>query len=489
MGKSIIESLEEFKQYVGSFDESIHEIHGLDISLPYQSYPNETKKLLEELCIKISLNNSQTKNQNEKILKDDSLDVFFTYRFLDPFVGALAIYSQNGKFFISACHRGAFDGDNHAEFTLIERTCRDIRFSEGDILYTTLEPCTKESRNKWNRSCSEVIVGHKISKVVVGILDPNPLIAGDGVDYLLKNGVDVSFFSFQNQEEIRKNNNAFLKQFEVGNPKVYRDIFDVFHKYIDSDAMNKYIKKCSQDKKPSNIDKDLGNEFSCIFDFYKKMTLNRSILAATKEIDKYTCTDDFALFFFKEPKNIVDGATLRLIESKGETKPSLKDESLYSLIAFLENKLVDFYGSKLKNTQATASDSNLKKLELGLFKNVREKNSLFREVIVNALVHRDYKSPIFTEITLGDSFFSIKNPVSEKLTLEDVDTMNKHNYGSHPTNSRLMRYFMDIGYCERNANGMEIIAKYSKYVGYSLNGNILETKLSWDETGSNYGNK
>ena len=62
-------------------------------------------------------------------------------------------------------------------------TCRED--PAGAVLYVTLEPCCHTGRQP---PCTEAILAAGIRRVVVGSMDPNPLVAGKGVELLRTHG-------------------------------------------------------------------------------------------------------------------------------------------------------------------------------------------------------------------------------------------------------------------------------------------------------------
>jgi len=58
----------------------------------------------------------------------------------------------------------------------------------GATLYTTLEPCNHTGRTG---PCTEAIIEAEIARVVIGIEDPDPLVAGTGIARLIEAGVKV----------------------------------------------------------------------------------------------------------------------------------------------------------------------------------------------------------------------------------------------------------------------------------------------------------
>ncbi len=77
-------------------------------------------------------------------------------------------------------------GGLHAERGALA-ACRES--AEGATLYVTLEPCCHYGKTP---PCTEAILEHGISRVVVGSLDSNPLVAGKGIRLLREAGIAVT---------------------------------------------------------------------------------------------------------------------------------------------------------------------------------------------------------------------------------------------------------------------------------------------------------
>ena len=100
----------------------------------------------------------------------------------NPAVGAVLI--RDGKIISKGYHKKA--GFPHAEINAIANAKEPIA---GATMYVTLEPCNHTGKTP---PCTEAIIRKKIARVVVGMKDPNPLVAGSGIDRLVQNGIVVN---------------------------------------------------------------------------------------------------------------------------------------------------------------------------------------------------------------------------------------------------------------------------------------------------------
>lgn len=99
----------------------------------------------------------------------------------NPMVGAVIV--KNGKVIGSGYHKKY--GELHAERNAL-LSCAEA--PEGSTLYVTLEPCCHFGKTP---PCTDAIIESKIKTVVIGSADPNPLVAGKGIDILKEHGIRV----------------------------------------------------------------------------------------------------------------------------------------------------------------------------------------------------------------------------------------------------------------------------------------------------------
>jgi len=99
----------------------------------------------------------------------------------NPIVGCVIV--KEGQVIAEGWHQ--FAGEIHAEVHALNQVKTS---AAGAILYVTLEPCSHHGKTA---PCSDAIIAAGISKVVYGIIDPNPEVAGKGINKLKDAGIEV----------------------------------------------------------------------------------------------------------------------------------------------------------------------------------------------------------------------------------------------------------------------------------------------------------
>lgn len=102
----------------------------------------------------------------------------------NPWVGA-AIRTADGRVFTGATEP---PGGRHAEIVAMDAARAAGADLRGATLASTLEPCCHTGRTG---PCTEAIIGAGITNVVVGVTDPDPKVAGNGLTALRAAGIHV----------------------------------------------------------------------------------------------------------------------------------------------------------------------------------------------------------------------------------------------------------------------------------------------------------
>ena len=116
----------------------------------------------------------------------------------NPLVGAVIV--RDGRIIAAGWHRKA--GTPHAEIHAL-RMAGEL--AKGATLYVTLEPCSHYGRTG---PCAKAVAEAGIARVVIGMGDPNPLVAGKGIQIIEDAGIEVRCGVLE--EEARKLNEVFL---------------------------------------------------------------------------------------------------------------------------------------------------------------------------------------------------------------------------------------------------------------------------------------
>jgi diaminohydroxyphosphoribosylaminopyrimidine deaminase/5-amino-6-(5-phosphoribosylamino)uracil reductase len=101
----------------------------------------------------------------------------------NPLVGSVIVH--NGKIIGEGWHRKA--GEPHAEVNAVN-SVKDQSLLKESTIYVSLEPCSHFGKTP---PCCDLIIAHKIPKVVIGTIDPFSKVAGTGIQRLKDNGCEV----------------------------------------------------------------------------------------------------------------------------------------------------------------------------------------------------------------------------------------------------------------------------------------------------------
>ncbi|MDD3169255.1 MAG: bifunctional diaminohydroxyphosphoribosylaminopyrimidine deaminase/5-amino-6-(5-phosphoribosylamino)uracil reductase RibD [Eubacteriales bacterium] len=113
---------------------------------------------------------------------------------------------------VNAIHNAEVNAINHAERNATDNADASV---EGSTVYVNLEPCCHHGKTP---PCTELLISKGVKRVVIGTLDPNPLVAGRGVKRLREAGIEVTIGVME--QECRKSNEVFFHHMQKQRPFV-----------------------------------------------------------------------------------------------------------------------------------------------------------------------------------------------------------------------------------------------------------------------------
>jgi len=126
----------------------------------------------------------------------------------NPMVGAVLV--RDGRVVGEGFH--TYEGRKHAEVIALEAAGEQAR---GATLYINLEPCCHVGRTG---PCADALIAAGAQRVAAAMKDPNPEVAGQGLEKLRAAGIEVE--SGLREEEARQVNEGFARWITTKRPLV-----------------------------------------------------------------------------------------------------------------------------------------------------------------------------------------------------------------------------------------------------------------------------
>jgi len=127
----------------------------------------------------------------------------------NPMVGAVIV--KENKIIGMGYHERY--GEAHAEVNAINSATESV---ENATMYVTLEPCSHYGKTP---PCVELIIKNKIKTCIIGMKDPNLLVAGNGILKLKEAGITIIVGILE--EKVVKLNSIFIKYIQTKIPYVF----------------------------------------------------------------------------------------------------------------------------------------------------------------------------------------------------------------------------------------------------------------------------
>lgn len=359
---------------------------------------------------------------------------------VSPKVGAVLLKPDG---LLVTASRGELREGDHAEFTLLERKNRAVQL-DGSTLFATLEPCAPGSRNHPKLGCAERIVNARIKKVYVGIEDPDPKVDRKGIKYLIDNGVEVEMFPIDLQKQIREANKQFIKEAEERaktaqerKPEVVLSKKEHIEPKVELDDLDQiqidaFIKKAK-----------LGVEFGSA----KFNRVFEQLGLIENANSKYQPTGLGLLLFGARPQLTYSNALIRAtLKTKGRGE---EIETIEGSLIEQVDKIQSWYEQRIGKQIDRSSAKRDTVYDYPLV--------VFREAIINAIVHRDYDiegAPIYFEI--NDDSVIIKSP-GEPVNPLKLEQIKQFSAPSLSRNPKIMYVFDQLELVEQRGLGFSTI--------------------------------
>ncbi|MEI6090606.1 MAG: ATP-binding protein [bacterium] len=371
----------------------------------------------------------------------------------DPKVGAI-ITTKDGEILAKA-YRGELRIGEHCEYTLIERKLKDKNL-DGCELYVTLEPCVDKARNEPKRGCSTHIYKSRISKVYIGIRDPNPKVENEGANFLASKGIEVIDFPSHLQDEIRHLNKIFIAEKELEQFKLLKEKYN---------KQKSYLQKSETKAKINQFDNTAVNQFlkySSAGFSYPSQKFNQWALGfeiADRDSNEMLHPTRLGIILFGKNVDTIYPHTIFKVEinyANGEKE--IKDfggpivSQLTSILDFIKDKAFKLTIDRSEGVRKEQIDFPLIYL---------------REAIANAIIHRDYENEMATNfLSISPKKIIIRSPGNpvNPLILEDLNSFDAPSISRNP---KIMFVFNKMGLAEQRGIGLSQM-KHLNELGFPL---------------------
>jgi pyrimidine deaminase RibD-like protein len=141
-----------------------------------------------------------------------------------PRVGAVAVVDNE---ILKVAYREEIEPGQHAEFILLQKHLPEANLV-GATVYTTLEPCTERGKTRDGVEkvpCVQRLIKRKVGRVVIGMLDPNPIVRGLGFRMLRDANIAAEVFPHELMSQVEAINQDFIRAMEA-NP-IHRVINEI----------------------------------------------------------------------------------------------------------------------------------------------------------------------------------------------------------------------------------------------------------------------
>lgn len=371
----------------------------------------------------------------------------------DPLVGAV-VTTKDGEILASA-HRGELRIGEHCEFTLIERKLRHLNLSEC-VLYVTLEPCIDEARKPPKRGCATHICKARISKVYIGMRDPDTKVENRGVEKLARQKIRVIDFPGHLEAEIRKSNAQFIKEKELEQMQLKKEKPQIPQTYLQKPVSNSTISQFD-DNSVKQFLQFSGASFSYPSEEFNQWALSFEI--ADKDAKGVLHPTRLGLILFgKKVEDIYPHTIFKVEINYGDGKTEIRDfggpivSQLTPMLGYIKDKALKLTIDRSKGQREEKPDFPI---------------DVLREAIANAIIHRDYENEKSTNyLSISPDKIIVRSPgnLESPLTIEDLKTFDAPSISRNP---KIMFVFNKMGLAEQRGIGLKNMGQLNE-LGFPL---------------------
>ena len=382
----------------------------------------------------------------------------------DPKVGAVLV-DKNGAYFDKA-HRGELRAGDHGEFTLLERKYPNEDLS-GFTLYTTLEPCVKRKAPK--RGCYKRCINARLKKVYIGHYDPDPTVSGNGARLLEKAKIEVGYYDKKYEEIIAKENAQFFKEASKRAEEEKTKEIQPAINAIENELLEFQLDDLSEQAQNELINR-MGLPYRFGTDGFTTYLNRMKLIKIDEEAQTARPTGLGLLLLGKSPEEHFPQARIKLTPRKDNNEPIIKDFS--GALILLPQAIEDYFEAVFPKGFTSRKSFNRDE-------NVEASSSGVYEVVMNAIVHRDYSiEGARIMIDINDEAIVVSSPGKPICTLEQLNSFTAPSFSRNP---KIAHIFFEMGFVEERGFGMEELSKFQNYglpkPVYTFENNTLKTTI------------
>jgi len=313
----------------------------------------------------------------------------------NPLVGAVVIDRNN--YLVAEGYHGE-SGEDHAEVVALRKA--DHR-AEGGTLYVNLEPCCHHGKTG---PCVDLIKAHNLKRVVIGTVDPNPLVNGKSIQILKDSKIEVSCGYLE--KECQELNKKFFYWIKKRTPWVTLKVACNFNGKI-TDPQRRWITGLKAREETHKI----RSEFDCI------LTGSGTVLADDPQMTVRLCEG-------KNPIRIILDRRLRcnpaqkIFTQPGKSIVFTTDQTEKEKFKSLENTEIMIWNGGLKEAIQILGKKNFSSVLVEAGQELC--SSFFNQKLINEVLL--FLNPSFSDFSKGLDVYKGK---SLNFQIQEIKRLEK----------------------------------------------------------------